>query len=58
MKVTLTDVYVTVNGKSIRFTTSEALPVTPKVGDTVTVQGSIAESDGYYSGHLLSLKVK
>ncbi|HZG57864.1 copper amine oxidase N-terminal domain-containing protein [Paenibacillus sp.] len=56
-KMTLTDVYVNVSGQSVRFTTSEALTVTPKVGDSVTVQGSVSESDGYVSGHLLSLKI-
>lgn len=58
IKLTLTDIFLNVGGKTIRFTSSSELGKLPKVGDTVTVSGSVKESEGFISGQLISLKIK
>jgi len=58
IKLTFTDVFVDVNGQVVRFSTTETLSATPKVGDTVTVTGSVTEMEGMAAGQLISLKIK
>ena len=57
MKMTITNLYVNVQGTSILFSTPEKLAPAPKAGDNVTITGGISEQEGGVFGQLLSLKI-